>query len=1002
MTTTETEITTESAAPKATEATKRRGVAVGRYYTDKTFTPRGAFPPARFDVEVPGSGFAQKDVEAPAAWAPAHVTIAAKHYFRKDLGLPRVGLAPSAGETSVYAVVGRIVGAIHRAGIARDYFSGQQSADAFRDELRYMLLAQIGSFNTPVWLNAGLYESYGVAGGGGNYAWDDVDGRPRETTNAYERPQCSACFIQPVKDDLVGDGGIFDLVKREARLFKHGSGTGTNFSTLRAEGEPIAGGGTSSGLISFLKPFDAAAGSTKSGGVSRRSAKMVVVDADHPEIEAFVALKSTEERKIRALVAAGFSPGMDGEAARSVTGQNANNSVRVTDAFVRKAVGGDPDPTWALTARTTGEAVKAIEAPHLWRAMAQAAWESGCPGVQFDTTVNAMHTCPASGRINASNPCSEYMFLDDSACNLASLNLVKFLRDDGTFNAVAYQHAIDVFLLAQEILVDYASYPSAEICQNSHDYRPLGLGFCNLGGLLMRIGLPYDSDAGRSMAGALTAILGGRAYWSSARFAEALGPFPGYAANRSSMLAVVARHLGSAQDGRGRGGAGARLWSIAADAWADALTLGEAGGYRNAQTTLIAPTGTIGLKMGADSLSGEPVLALKTRKTLANGGVLTSACESVEPGLRALGYEGDVLAGILSHVAAHGTVEGSAVRPEHLAVFDTALGVGGRFISPEGHVAMVAAMQPFLSGAISKTVNLPSSATVEDVQRVFELAWRTGCKSITVYRDGSKGAQPMSAVGADDKPAASPEPGAKAPSAAEVSALLEKAYARGRSDALADAARGVEACAARGLGWAVRKALPPKRYGATQEVTVGGHKLFLRTSEYPDGGLGEIFVDLAGEGAPMRAWANAFAIAVSVGLQHGVPLGKLVDKFATFAFEPRGAVEGDANIKFAPSVVAYIARRLGVDYLERDDLAQVPPARPRAAEPDPVARAVLDLVGAGADPVAAAEASGLPLAAAPAPRGKAGDPCAACGSTNTIPVGHCFACRDCGATGGCS
>jgi ribonucleoside-diphosphate reductase alpha chain len=925
-----------------------RGVRVARHYTPSSNT----FPPASFDVKIEGEGgavvYELEGVEAPKSWGQQAVTIAANKYFRKA-GVP----GKPRGETSVYDLVERVCSAIRFAGAARGYFDSIESEWAFVDELRYLLLDQRASFNSPVWFNVGLFESYGIKGSGGNWAVD-ADGVAKKTKNAYERPQCSACFIQSVDDDI---DSLYGLLKTEARLFKGGSGTGTNFSSVRSKYEKLSGGGTSSGLISFLGVFDRAAGSTKSGGTTRRAAKMVCLDMDHPEIEAFIGWKVHEGEKARALARAGYAAArFEDEAYATVSGQNANNSVRVTDAFLERAAKG---AAWNLYARTDRSVVKTVDAKALWRSVAEAAWACACPGVQYHDTIQRWHTCPNSGAINASNPCSEYMHLDDSACNLASINLVKFLNADGTFDVAGFIHACEILVVAQDILVGYSSYPTKKIAKNANAFRQLGLGFANLGALLMRLGVAYGSEEGRSWAGAITALTTGSAYRASAKIAEKLGAFEAFELNRDPMIGVIKQHRYACERVRderaGKFGpreAGAMaIWHAADEAWLQALEAGRIFGFRNAQATVLAPTGTIGFTMGCDTTGIEPTFALAAEKELAGGGTIHVPCLSVVPGLLALGYRSDAVDRILAHVNRFGSVEGSEVRAEHLAVFDCAVGAGARFLSPEDHLRMMAACQPFLSGAISKTVNVPESATVDDVQRIYELGHALELKAVAVYRDKSKDAQPLKAFSAAkaEGPAPAPQPAA------------EPALLRG--------------------GWATKRKLPGRRPGGfTQAARVGGHKLFLRTGEYEQGALAEIFVDLAGEGGPMRSWANAFAMAVSIGLQHGVPLDEFVEKFASFGFEPRGSVEGDENIKLAPSVVAYVFRRLALDYLSDDSYAQVKPGAQAASAP-------------AVAPEPAPKASG--------PRGKATEPCASCGGP-TRPSGTCAVCEQCGATSGCS
>jgi ribonucleoside-diphosphate reductase alpha chain len=903
--------------------------------------------------------FEMKDVEVPAGWTQLAVDILVSKYFRKA-GVPETG-----HEVSVRQVVTRIARTIRRAGEEAGYFD-EASAEAFEDELTYLLVHQMGAFNSPVWFNLGLWQEYRIIGSGGNFAWDPEAMRVVETRDAYSRPQCSACFIQAVDDDLMS---IFQLVKNEARLFKYGSGTGTNFSRIRGRQEKLSGGGYSSGLMSFLEVFDKGAGATKSGGTTRRAAKMVCLDMDHPEIYDFITWKQREERKVAALIAAGYSSDFNGDAYRTVGGQNSNNSVRITDEFMRAVEQGGK---WETRSRTDGKVIDTYDARMLWRTISEAAWACADPGLQFDTTINDWHTCLATDRIYASNPCSEFMFLDDTACNLASLNLVKFLRPDGSFDIEGYRRACRVFIVAQEILVDLSSYPTETIARRSHEYRPLGLGYANLGTLLMLKGIPYDSDEGRAWASALTAIMCGHAYAVSAEEAGALGPFPGFAPNRESMLRVIGKHREAAYR-IDEAKAPRELVEAARQDWDLALALGQRHGFRNSQVTVLAPTGTIGLLMDCDTTGVEPDFALVKFKKLAGGGYFKIVNQSVPAALRNLGYGErqieDILRYLLgsmsfedaphvnerflldkgltaseiakiernlpgtfeltsafsaftlgeealkrigvpeaewkspefsflrwagltdaqieeANVAICGTmtVEGAPhLKDEHLAVFDCANKCGTRgkrFIAPMGHVRMMAATQPFLSGAISKTVNLPGESTVEEIQDIYFQSWKLGLKAIALYRDGCKLSQPLSAksdskkateASAQPQPQVQPQP--------------------------------------------VRRKLPAKRRGFTQEASVAGHKVYIRTGEYDDGSLGEIFIDMHKEGAAYRSMMNCFAISLSLGLQYGVPLKEFVEKFTFTRFEPSGIVEGHPNVKMATSIVDYIFRVLGMEYL---------------------------------------------------------------------------------------
>jgi ribonucleoside-diphosphate reductase alpha chain len=948
--------------------------------------------------------FELRGAEIPEGWSQLATDIAVSKYFRK------AGLYgdPNQGERNVRDLVYRVAHTIREAGdkFGR-YFASKEDADTFESELTDLLLNQKAAFNSPVWFNCGLWHRYGIEGTGVNHAWDAETDSIIEVRNAYERPQCSACFIQQVEDDLME---IYQLVQNEARLFKYGSGTGTNFSKIRGKQEKLSGGGTSSGLMSFLEVFDRAAGSTKSGGTTRRAAKMVCLDMDHPEIVDFIEWKEKEEKKARALIAAGYDPDFNGEAYHTISGQNSNNSVRVTDEFMRAV---ENDSEWSTRFRTTGEACDTYKARDLWRKIAEAAWGCADPGVQFDTTVNDWHTCSNTDKIHASNPCSEYMFLDNTACNLASINLTKFLDENDEFDVEGYRHAIRVLILAMEILVDLASYPTDQIARNSHDYRPLGLGYANLGTLLMRLGIPYDSDKGRSIASALTSILCGQSYATSAEIAASKGPFPGFMMNREPMLRVMNKHRAAAYEidqphGPGmiegkRAGCPEYLVRAAREDWDQAVSLGERYGYRNAQATVLAPTGTIGLLMDCDTTGIEPDFALVKFKKLAGGGYFKIVNQSVPHALRNLGYTEAQVADIVAYVCGTNTftqaphvsrkvlqdkgltdddieraeqklrsvfdvgmalspavigeeayqrrlgipkevygkpgfnllkhwgytnaqidelnnvvvgrmtVEGAPhLKAEHLPVFDCANRCGKqgqRSLAPMAHVLMMGAAQPFLSGAISKTVNLPQEATVEDVQDVYYQGWKQGLKAVALYRDGSKASQPLS-TDSDDKD------GEKAEAKSEKVAAKSEGKTEEQIVPMREGMRPPKT---------VRHRLPKRRTGFTQEARVGGHKIFLRTGDYEDGSIGEIFIDMHKEGAAFRSLMNCFAISVSMGLQHGVPLESYVDQFTFTRFEPQGLVQGHPNIKFATSMIDYVFRVLGVEYLKRYDFAQVPP-----------------------------------------------------------------------------
>ncbi|HEX4352755.1 MAG TPA: vitamin B12-dependent ribonucleotide reductase, partial [Polyangiales bacterium] len=902
--------------------------------------------------------FELRGAEIPKEWSQLATDIAVSKYFRK------AGINGDAkrGERSARELVYRVAHTIREAGERLGgYFASSADAETFEAELSYLLVHQHAAFNSPVWFNCGLYQRYGITGSGGNFAWSPEVNDIFETPNAYQNPQCSACFIQKVDDDLMK---IYDLVKNEARLFKYGSGTGSNFSAIRGHQEKLSGGGTSSGLMSFLEVLDRAAGATKSGGTTRRAAKMVCLDMEHPEIVDFIQWKMKEEKKASALIEAGYSSDFNGDAYHTIAGQNSNNSIRVTDAFMRAL---ENDGDWRTYFRTTGQVANTYKARDLWRMIGDSAWGCADPGVQYDSTINDWHTCPNTERINASNPCSEYMFLDDSACNLSSINLTKYLDENGTFDIEAYRHTVRVLIQAQEILVDYSAYPTRTIAQNSHDYRPLGLGYANLGTLLMRLGVPYDSAKGRALCGALTSIMTGEAYRTSAEIAGAKGSFPGFERNRQPMLRVMNMHRDAVRDIATRAGYARAdqvdipqdLLDAAQNCWDEAIALGERNGYRNAQATVLAPTGTIGLLMDCDTTGIEPDFALVKFKKLAGGGYFKIVNQSVPAALRRLGYDEVEISNIVAYVsgtntftgAPHAsrqwlltkglnereiakaevalpgvfhvsqalapwvigteayrrlgiapeeyqkpgfsllsrlgltsqqvdelndnvtgrmTVEGAPLlRPEHLPVFDCANrcgAIGQRYLPPMSHVRMMSAAQPFLSGAISKTVNLPNEATVEEIEKIYLEGWKLGLKAVALYRDGCKSSQPLST---SDRKKDEKEKKTLPPIAALSEAPIVHTSATSIMPYVDEGARPPGT---------IRHRLPKKRHGFTQEARVGGHKVFLRTGEYADGSIGEIFIDMHKEGAAFRSLMNCFAISVSMGLQHGVPLESYVEQ----------------------------------------------------------------------------------------------------------------------------
>ena len=930
--------------------------------------------------------FRMDDVEVPTFWSQLATDIVVSKYFRKR-GVPHTD-----HETSVRQVVHRVAHTIRTAGEELGgYFDTPADADAFEAELAHLLIHQKGAFNSPVWFNCGLYHEYKIESSGGSWYWNPETDHIQETQDAYSHPQCSACYIQSVEDDMMS---IFDLVRNEAKLFKFGSGTGTNFSNIRGKMEKLSGGGTSSGLMSFLEVFDRAAGATKSGGITRRAAKMVCLDIDHPEIIEFINWKANEEKKVAALIASGYSSDFNGEAYRTVSGQNSNNSVRISDEFMEAY---RSDGTWQTTLRTTGEVHQTFKARDLMRQISEAAWSCADPGMQYDTTINKWHTAANTDKINSSNPCSEYMYLDDSACNLASINLLKYLDDSGDFDVEAFRHACRIFILAQEIMVDFASYPTKTIAKNSHDYRPLGLGYANLGSMLMVLGLPYDSDNARAISGAITAIMCGHAYATSAEIAGRKEAFPGYAKNSDPMSNVIKMHRDLAYQIPAEFCPPALLKSAQQD-WDNALELGDKYGYRNGQVTVLAPTGTIGLLMDCDTTGIEPDFALVKFKKLAGGGyfkiinasvpralaqlgypkpqikdIITYMCGSLalnigapinrqtlgEKGftetdlqkindilpsafelsqafntwtlgeetlqrlgfsaeqftnptfnlLHELGFSTDEIAVSNDKICGTMTIEGAPhIKDDHLAVFDCANRcgkTGKRFIAPRAHLAMMAAAQPFISGAISKTVNVPHETTVDEIEDLYVEGWTLGLKAVAIYRDGSKLSQPLNSAASDDKDDT-------ADKKTEASMPLSDMH------------------------HPIKRKLPQKRQGFTQEARVAGHKVFLRTGEYDNGDLGEIFIDMQKEGAPFRSMLNCFAIAISKGLQHGVPLEEFVETFTFTRFEPWGSVD-HPNIKFSTSVIDYIFRVVGYEYLGRTDFLQVKPEdmEPDINEPNP-------------------------------------------------------------------
>jgi ribonucleoside-diphosphate reductase alpha chain len=1122
-----------------------KGLRITRRFTKEGQDPYDQVEWTRRDSRITNPDgstvFEMTGAEIPAAWSQVAADIMVSKYFRKA-GVPQfdengeqifdeAGQPVTGPERSAKQVFNRLAGTWRHWGEKDGYFDSADDAEAFEDELRYMLATQMAAPNSPQWFNTGLNHAYGLTGPAQGFWYvDGHDGEMKASPDSYSRPSPHACFILSVSDDLVNPGGIMDLWVREARIFKFGSGAGSNFSAIRSAEENLSGGGKSSGVMSFLKIGDRAAGAIKSGGTTRRAAKMVILDVDHPDIETFVDWKKVEEDKARLLIGAGgFPADFNGEAYATVSGQNSNNSVRITNEFVTAV---EEDGEWDLINRTDGTVRRTIKARDLWSRIAEAAWACADPGLQFDTTINEWHTSPAGGRIRASNPCSEYMFLDDTACNLASLNLVKFYDDASqVFDIEGYQHAIRLWTIVLEISVAMAHFPSREIAQGSYDYRTLGLGYANLGSLLMRQGIAYDSEKGRAIAGALTAVLTGYSYATSAEIAGVTGPFPRYEENRDSMLRVIRNHRRAAHNQTDFEGVTSSVMAIdpeftpvdlleaARASWDLALELGEKDGFRNAQATVLAPTGTIGLLMDCDTTGVEPDFSLIKFKKLAGGGYFKIVNQSVTPALTRLGYEAGEIKNIVEfivgtssivgaphineeslrdkgfndedlaklaaalpavfelkhafnvftfgeetlqrigfdadryasfdfdllrelgftsrqigeandHICGRQTIEGSPLlKDEHLSVFDTANKngkYGERFIHHVGHIKMMAAAQPFISGAISKTINMPQEVTTDDIEEAYQLSWELGLKAMALYRDGSKAAQPLNSVSDDEGDNNEDEDAALTAAIDADKAIHWGAVPVGISPTEAYA-QGMKP---------PRFLLPARRHGFNQEARIGGHKVFLRTGEYDDGSLGEIFIDLAKEGATLKGILSCFAIAVSKGLQYGVPLEEFVDTFTFQTFEPRGMVEGHPNIKMANSIVDYVFRSLGVEYLQRDELAQVPPNRDGELASPPKGLAVeagvqLDLTDAVAesdvelvqsvveyidspqitsadvrvvekDKVAVAAAGSADMVNMALSENMGDAPaCSNCGHM-TVRNGSCYVCLTCGDTTGCS
>src|SRR5215203_244442 len=894
------------------------GLAVRRYFT---IAGRDPFDEIEWEVRdafIPGKDkpvFEQRDVEFPKFWSQTATNIVAQKYFRGRMASPE-------RERSVKQMIGRVVSTIGTWGREGGYFATEDEAQTFEDELKAILVNQLAAFNSPVWFNVGF----------------------------EERPQCSACFILSIEDSM---DSILDWIRREGVIFRGGSGSGANLSRLRSSKEQLSKGGYASGPVSFMRGADASAGTIKSGGKTRRAAKMVVLDVDHPDIEEFVWCKAKEERKARVLEQAGYDMSLDSADWASIQYQNANNSVRVTDSFMEAVV---EDKEWGLTARTDGSVVETMDARNLMLQIAEASWQCADPGVQYDTTINAWHTLPNTGRINASNPCSEYMSIDDSACNLASLNLMKFRREDGELDVEAFEHAVDVMFLAQEILVGNSSYPTPEIDRNAKAYRQLGLGYANLGALLMARGFPYDSDDGRAYAAAITALMTGRSYRKSAEIARRMGSFAGYRPNAAAMICVIAKHRAAVGNIQHSDSVPEDLLTAARQAWDDALDKGEVSGYRNAQATVLAPTGTISFMMDCDTTGVEPDFSLVKSKKLVGGGEITIVNKTVPLGLEKLGYAPSEVDEVVAFVDERNTVVGAPyVKTEHYPVFDCA--IGERAVHYTGHVRMMGAIQPFISGAISKTVNMPEGASVDDVAEVYLDAWKLGVKAIAIYRDNCKVAQPLSGKG--DK-------------------------AQGSFTPLAHVAQPK------------RRRLPDDRTEIGRKFRVGEYEGYIHVGVFPeDGTPGDIFVDIAKDGTTLQGLMNSLMIAVSMGLQYGVPPEVYVSKLSHLRFEPSGPTN-DADIRIAKSIVDYIFRWFGKKFLTVDQQEEI-----GILSPEVRARLAAGYANGGTGVVAE------PAAEHPTPGQTAlfnsfedAIECNRCGG-RMVRAGTCYTCRDCGTSTGC-
>ncbi len=950
--------------------------------------------------------FEQTDCEIPAAWSQLATNVVVSKYFYGEINTPE-------RETSVRQLIDRVTRTIADWGREDGLFATAADADAFYDELTTLCLNQYGSFNSPVWFNVGLFHRYGIEGPANNWRWDDETRAVQRADSAYKYPQGSACFIQSVGDDM---DSIMKLAHSEAMLFKFGSGTGTDLSSLRSSREKLSGGGRPSGPVSFMRVYDAVASVVKSGGKTRRAAKMQTLKIWHPDILDFIECKTKEEKKAQALIRQGYEANFNGEAYSSVLFQNANLTVRVTDAFLRAV---EDNGEWTTRAVTTGRPMTTYKARDLMDKIAEGTWLCGDPGMQYEDTIQRWHTCPNTAPINSSNPCSEYMFLDDSACNLSSLNLMKFRHEDGSFDVEKFRHAVKVYITAQEILVDHCSYPTERIAGNSHKFRPLGLGYANLGSLLMSAGYPYDSNEGRALAGAITAIMHGQANRTSAEIAAHVGPFDGFALNREPMLRVMEMHRDAVESIDPS--CPPELIDAARSVWDDCLDAGRQHGYRNAQVTVIAPTGTIAFMMDCDTTGIEPDMALVKYKNLAGGGMLKIVNRTVPMAMRKLGYDDPTIQNVLDYIDTNDTIEGApGLNPAHLPVFDCAFppARGSRSIAWEGHVGMMAAAQPFLSGAISKTVNMPRGSTVEDIEAAYLEGWKLGLKALAIYRDGSKESQPVGTSKESDKDkerdaaAVESQQKALAPSAPEVPVPLAAEVSRGDQSALSTQHSSLSTSKPK------RERLPDTRQSMTHKFDIQGHEGYLTVGFFADGRPGELFITMAKEGSTVGGLMDTIGTLVSMGLQYGVPLDVFVNKFAHSRFEPSGFTR-NPEIPIAKSIADYIFRWLGIQFVEGYRAQNTPNREAAAADShghDIPATPVLKTNGQRK--ATASDVAELTILSATPPepvgyvsqevqqqqfaRFQSDAPaCDNCGAL-TVRCGTCYRCFNCGNSMGCS